>query len=75
LAVVNSEKEAKVLCSLYFKYGPPNSQQDDGDEFSEETFYPPTPETTPKPEPANAIIHIGLHDIFIEGEYLTVRSK
>jgi hypothetical protein len=30
---------------------------------------------TPAPTPNNATIHIGFHDIFIEGEYLTVRSK
>ena len=36
----------------------------------------PTPDVqTPTPAPANATIHIGFHDIFIEGEYLTVRSK
>jgi hypothetical protein len=26
-------------------------------------------------EPENVTVHIGFHDIFIEGEYLTVRSK
>jgi hypothetical protein len=26
-------------------------------------------------EPANATVHIGFHDRFIEGEYLTVRGK
>jgi hypothetical protein len=26
-------------------------------------------------EPENIVVHIGFHDIFIEGEYLTVRSK
>ena len=36
---------------------------------------PPTPETTPTPQPANATVHIGFHDIFIEGEYLTLCSK
>jgi hypothetical protein len=25
--------------------------------------------------PANVTVHIGIHDIFIEGEYLTVHSK
>ena len=50
------------------------------------TDYPADPSTdyptetaltqeTSTPEPANAIVHIGFHDIFIEGEYLTVRSK
>ena len=69
MAVVNSEEEAEVLCNLYFNFGPVKIQFDDGDVSTEETI----PE--PPPEPANATIHIGFHDIFIEGEYLTVRSK
>jgi hypothetical protein len=74
MAVVNSEWEAEILSSLYFDYGPSRVQRDGEDEHSDEsTTEPPPEETTPAPE--NAIIHIGFHDIFIEGEYLTVRSK
>jgi hypothetical protein len=71
MAVVNSEEEAEVLRFLYFNYGPDNSDQNDGVKPTE----PPSTETTPTPEPADATVHIGFHDIFIEGEYLTVRSK
>jgi hypothetical protein len=35
----------------------------------------PTTQPPPTPVPADATVHIGFHDIFIEGEYLTVRSK
>ena len=45
------------------------------DEPSNELIEPPPPKTAPKPEPINASVHIGFHDIFIEGEYLTVCSK
>jgi hypothetical protein len=45
------------------------------DEPNEETPDFPAPETTSEPELDNAILHIGFHDIFIEGEYLTVCSK
>jgi hypothetical protein len=69
LAVVNSEQEAEVLRSLYFNYGPATVQR--GREVDATT----EPGTTPKPEPVDATVHIGFHDIFIEGEYLTVRSK
>jgi hypothetical protein len=71
MAVVNSEQEAEVLRDLYFKYGPAKVQRDEGEESTEE-IKPDLPSTT---EPENASVHIGFHDIFIEGEYLTVRSK
>ena len=45
------------------------------DEPNEEKPDFPAPETTSEPELDNAILHIGFHDIFIEGEYLTVCSK
>jgi len=76
MAVVNSEQEAEFLRILYFNFGPGYVQLDDGGEFTEESIPEPLPEEiTPTPEPANAIVHIGFHDMFIEGEYLTVRSK
>jgi hypothetical protein len=74
MAVVNSEKEAKTLRYLYIKYGPGRVQRDDGDEYTEETKPEAPPEETTLAS-ENAIVHIGFHDIFIEGEYLTVRSK
>ena len=45
------------------------------DEPYDETTEIPPPETPPPMEPANATVHIGFLDIFIEGEYLTVHSK
>jgi hypothetical protein len=76
MAVVNSEKEADVLRSLYFNYGPTKLQPGSRDDYDYETTLDSTdPTPTPPPEPTDANIHIGFHDIFIEGEYLTVRSK
>jgi len=76
MAVVNSDEEAEILRCLYLKYGPVMIERDVGGESSEESIpEPPPEEITPTPEPANATVHIGFHDIFIEGEYLTVRSK
>jgi hypothetical protein len=83
MAVVNSEQEAEVLRSLYLKYGPRKVQRssqeceipETPDEPYEESPELPPPDTTPTPERTDAILHIGFHDIFIEGEYLTVRSK
>jgi hypothetical protein len=69
LAVVNSEQEAENLRNLYFNYGPYSANWE---AFADTTTADPV--TTPVPL-ANATVHIGLHDIFIEGEYLTVRSK
>jgi hypothetical protein len=74
MAIVNSEEEADNLRCLYFKFGPENIQ------WSRWNFASPfcknfPPDKPPTPEPANATIHIGFHDMFIEGEYLTVRSK
>jgi hypothetical protein len=72
MAVVNSEQEAEVLRNLYFNYGPAKVQGFDGEESTEDKIPEPPPEETTL---ANATIHIGFHDIFIEGEYITVRSK
>ena len=74
MAVVNSENEAEALRTLYFKYGP-DSEEGNGldSETSDEGMFPP--ETTETLDPANATVHIGFHDRFIEGEYLTVRGK
>ena len=69
MAVVNSENEAEVLRFLYFNYGPHNLERDG---LNSETT---SPEPNPTPEPAEANIHIGFHDRFIEGEYLSVRGK
>jgi hypothetical protein len=69
---------------LYLNNGPVKRERDDGWSDSYDTQLladtradpTPTPDVpTPTPAPANATIHIGFHDIFIEGEYLTVRSK
>jgi hypothetical protein len=69
MAVVNSEMDAEVLRYLYFKYGPAKVQRTDGEVFTEGTITEAPPEEiTPTPELANAIIHIGFHDMFIEGE-------
>jgi hypothetical protein len=74
MAVVNSDEEAETLRYLYSTYGPAKLQRDEGDEHTDETTTElPPEETTPAPD--DAIVHIGFHDIFIEGEYLTVRSK
>jgi hypothetical protein len=69
LAVVNSEQEANNLKNLFFNSEPLRA----GWEFSAigTTTSPPKIEAPS----ANGTVHIGLHDIFIEGEYLTVRSK
>jgi hypothetical protein len=89
MAVVNSEQEAENLRFLYFNFGPVRVQRSDWTtvewdetthgwyETTTEWYEPPTEayETTPDSPPADATIHIGFHDIFIEGEYLTVRSK
>jgi hypothetical protein len=91
MAVVNSELEAEILRSLYFDYGPAKLQEDEWYETTTDrelestvegtaeptaqSTKPPPPETTQRPEPANESVHVGFHDIFIEGEYLTVRSK
>ena len=87
---MNSEEEAEALRILYLNYGPDNVERDGSDSGTpkdeEYTTEPPVetepPATTeppgttePPPEPANAKVHIGFHDIFIEGEYLTVRGK
>jgi hypothetical protein len=63
LAVVNSQKEAENLRTLYFDYGPYKTDLELSAKNATETPL------------SNATVHIGLHDIFIEGQYLTVRSK
>jgi len=68
MAVVNSEMEAQTLRFLYLNYGPDSVERDNGDEY-------PPPEATPTPDPADGTVHIGFHDRFIEGEYLSVRGK
>ena len=74
MAVVNSEAEADALRCLYFNYGPDSVVTVSPD--SEETDAPNLPtEITLTPEPANATLHIGFHDRFIEGEYLSVRGE
>jgi hypothetical protein len=86
MAVVNSEDEAEILRYLYFKYGTARIQlgrwNEIAEELPEETTdgtpdEPPElpPSETPNPEPTNAILHIGFHDKFIEGEYLTLYGK
>jgi hypothetical protein len=78
MAVVNSKDEAEILRYVYFKYGPAKIQLGRWGEIAEElpdaTRDEPTDEL-PTPEPVDGIVHIGFHDIFIEGEYLTVCSK
>jgi hypothetical protein len=69
LAVVNSKEEAEILRTLYVNYGPYNR---DLEFFAGNATV--TPPTTVKPV-VDSTVHIGIHDIFIEGEYLTVRSK
>jgi hypothetical protein len=73
MAVVNSEKEADILRYLYFEYGPLRIQMGKWKYGIPEAEIPPPKLSTQ--EPTNAIVHIGFHDRFIEGEYLTVRSK
>jgi hypothetical protein len=68
LAVVNSEEEAEVLRCLYYYYGP--NEELRGKSDPEKPVCDPIP-----PEFPNETVHIGIHDIFIEGEYLSVRSK
>jgi hypothetical protein len=76
MAVVNSEGEANLLRAIYFNQGLAKVQRDEGDVSTEETKPELNPDgIIPTPEPENATVHIGFHDIFIEGEYLTVRSK
>jgi hypothetical protein len=65
MAVVNSDQEAESLRHLYITYGPVT-----GSDTVTNPEVPPPTET-----PANATVHIGFHDLFIEGEYLTVRGK
>jgi hypothetical protein len=69
MAVVNSQQEAENLRNLYINYGPYRA---DWEFFENDTTVQPPITGAP---PANATVHIGIHDIFIEGEYLTVRSK
>jgi len=78
MAVVNSEEEADVLRYLYFKYGTARIQLGSWNEIAEELPDEPPelpPPETSNPEPTDAIVHIGFHDKFIEGEYLTLCSK
>jgi len=75
MAVVNSEMEAEVLRYLYFYFGPASVNQIVLEINPTDNPILPPPTTTQTREPANATVHIGFHDIFIEGEYLTVRSK
>jgi hypothetical protein len=74
MAVVNSEREAENLRHLYLNYGPAKIQGDLREEEMGWTF-DTTQEPTPTPAPDNAVVHIGFHDLFIEGEYLSIRSK
>jgi hypothetical protein len=68
MAIVNSEQEADIIRLLYLNYGPLKVQRN--------RLECEIPETeNPLPEPNNAIVHIGFHDMFIEDEYLTVCSK
>ena len=74
MAVVNSGEEAQALRDLYFTFGPPSEERGNGGSRTAEGEIPEE-EITPTPEPADAQVHIGIHDRFIEGEYLTVRGK
>jgi len=69
MAVVNSGEEAEALRDLYLNYGP--TDEESGTRGSQT----PEGEIRETPEPTNAVVHIGIHDRFIEGEYLTVRGK
>jgi hypothetical protein len=74
LAIVNSEKEAELLHFLYATYGPASEEQGSrASKISEVEF--PLPKIPPTPGTIDADVHIGFHDIFIEGEYLSVLSK
>jgi hypothetical protein len=77
MAVVNSEEEAEVLRILYLNYGPASVQREGRKHGKPKPATTTTQTTTQQttPQPTNATVHIGFHDIFIEGEYLTVRSK
>jgi hypothetical protein len=60
MAIVNSEKEADILRCL---------------SLLAKSEAESTPVGTLTPVPEVATVHIGFHDRFIEGEYLTVRGK
>jgi hypothetical protein len=73
MAVVNSEREAENLRHLYINYGSVNVQWNANEGIGQEPVTNTEPTTTQAP--LNATVHIGFHDLFIEGEYLTVRGK
>ena len=74
MAVVNSEVEAEALRDLYFTFGPPSEERGSGVSQTPEGEIP-EPRKAPPPELADAKVHIGFHDRFIEGFYLTVHGK
>jgi hypothetical protein len=73
MAVVNSEVEAEALRYLYFNYGPTDEERGSGVYEIPEIEIEPL--EAPTSELANAQVHIGFHDRFIEGEYLTIQGK
>ena len=76
LAVVNSELEAQTLSDLYLNYVRHNVKKRGWDVYDDSTSDTTTTELpTTEPAPTDTTLHIGFHDIFIEGEYLTVLSK
>jgi hypothetical protein len=63
---------------LYFDYGPVQRElRDTWSVTVADVLEPSTelPTTTEAPARKNGTVHVGFHDIFIEGEYLTIRSK
>ena len=86
LAVVNSELEAQTLSDLYRNDVRHNVKRRGWDVYDDPETAPPDYDypqsdapaqepTTTEPAPTDTTLHIGFHDIFIEGEYLTVHSK
>jgi hypothetical protein len=74
--VINSEKAGRTLRELYLNNTRDNVKEGSRVDYEGATGKSPNtePPTTESP-PTYATLNIWFGDIFIEGEYITVRSK
>ncbi|KDR17639.1 hemolymph lipopolysaccharide-binding protein-like [Zootermopsis nevadensis] len=73
LSIVNSPSEAGILKALYLSEGLTKLEKYENDDISE--ISRDSNSTENPPIPTSGTIHIGFHDLFVEGEYLTVRGE